>query len=146
MGSDSGSPPLTPGSQDQISRVTFPANFDQMVMYGNYRRGSGGELAHARPETIATAKAGQPLPAGTVLVLEIFENDALTAYFVMEKGVGWGLAFPEELRTGDWHFQEFDRNRQVRLGANINRCITCHQGQASNDYMSTLDRMRSYQP
>lgn len=146
MGSDRGGPPLTPGSQDQTSRVTFPANFDQMVMYGDYRRGSGGELAYALPETIATAKADQPLPAGTVLVLEIYGDNALTAYFVMEKGVDWGLAFPEELRTGDWHFQEFDGNRQVRVGANINRCISCHQQQASNDFMYTLERMRSYLP
>lgn len=146
MGSDRGGPPLTPGSQDQTSRVTFPANFDQMVMYGDYRRGSGGELANALPETIDTAKAGQPLPAGTVLVLEIFQDNAVSGYFVMEKGVDWGLAFPEELRTGDWHFQEFDRNRQVRVGASINRCISCHQSQASDDFMYTLERMRSYLP
>ncbi|MBM6578551.1 hypothetical protein ILT44_00025 [Microvirga sp. BT689] len=27
--------------QAQTNRVRFPANFDQMVMYGDYRRGTG---------------------------------------------------------------------------------------------------------
>ena len=70
----------------QANRATFPASFEQMVMYGDYRRGSGGELAYALPETIAIAKAGQPLPPGTSLVLEIYNGGALTSYFVMEKG------------------------------------------------------------
>ncbi len=81
-----------------------------MVMYGDYRRGSGGEQAYALRETIDIAKAGQPLPAGTVLVLEIFNNNALTDYFVMEKGVNWGLDFSEEVRNGDWHYQQYDPN------------------------------------
>ena len=73
--------------QAQTIRATFPANFDQMVMYGDYRRGTGGELAYALRETIDLAKAGQPLPPGTRLVLEIYDNGALTGYFVMEKGI-----------------------------------------------------------
>lgn len=44
------------------NRATFPKDFKQMVMYGDYRRGSGGELAYALKETIDIAKAGQPLP------------------------------------------------------------------------------------
>ena len=37
---------IAPIAQAQTNRVTtFPADFDQMVMYGDYRRGSGGELA-----------------------------------------------------------------------------------------------------
>ena len=86
----------------QTNRATFPAGFDQMVMYGDYRRGSGGELAYALQETIDIAKEGQQLPPGTVLVLEIYNDGALTDYFVMEKGEGWGLDFTDEDRTGDW--------------------------------------------
>src|SRR5687767_2250130 len=47
---------MVPVAQAQINRViTFPAEFGQMVMYGDYRRGSGGELAYALPETIEIA-------------------------------------------------------------------------------------------
>ena len=133
-------------AQAQTNRVRFPANFDQMVMYGDYRRGTGGELAYALRETIDIAKAGQPLPPGTRLVLEIYDNGALTGYFVMEKGIDWGLDFAAEQRTGDWHFQQFDTDKQVRRTAIAARCQSCHQSQAANDYMFTIDRMRAYIP
>ncbi len=133
-------------AQTPTNRATFPADFDQMVMYGDYRRGSGGELAYALKETIDLAKAGQPLPPGTRLVLELYNDDALTDYFVMEKGEGWGLEVAEQMRTGDWHFQQFDTNRQVRRAAIAERCQSCHQGAAENDFMYTIDRMRAYLP
>jgi hypothetical protein len=138
---------VVPAAQAQTNRVTtFPANFDQMVMYGDYRRGTGGELAYALQETIDTAKAGLPLPPGTVLVLEIYNSGALTDYFVMEKGVDWGLDFAEAQRNGDWHFQQFAPNQQVRRTAFADRCMSCHQGAASNDFMFTFDRMQAYMP
>ncbi|MBX4862450.1 hypothetical protein G9X64_01060 [Rhizobium sophorae] len=128
------------------NRATFPKDFKQMVMYGDYRRGSGGELAYALRETIDIAKAGQPLPPGTRLVLEIYDAGALTGYFVMEKGVDWGLEVEEEKRTGDWHFQQFDTNGQVNRTSIAERCEACHQGQESNDFMFTRDRMEAYLP
>ncbi|WP_105434965.1 cytochrome P460 family protein [Neorhizobium tomejilense] len=128
------------------NRATFPKDFKQMVMYGDYRRGSGGELAYALKETIDIAKAGQPLPPGTRLVLEIYDDGALTSYFVMEKGVDWGLEVDEEKRTGDWHFQQFDINGEVNRAAIADRCESCHQSAANNDFMFTVNRMRDYLP
>lgn len=137
---------FSPVAIAQTNRATFPADFDQMVMYGDYRRGSGGELAYALPETVEIAKSGETLPPGTTLVLEIYSDDALTDYFVMEKGDGWGLDFTEEERTGDWHFQQFDTGRNVRRTAIADRCVACHQGAANNDFMFTLGRMQDYMP
>ncbi|CAN7493451.1 cytochrome P460 family protein [Rhizobium sp. LjRoot254] len=128
------------------NRATFPKDFKQMVMYGDYRRGSGGELAYALKETIDIAKAGKPLPPGTRLVLEIYNDGALTGYFVMEKGVDWGLEVDEEKRTGDWHFQEFGLDGEVKRSPIAERCEACHQGQESNDFMFTRDRMEAYLP
>ena len=137
---------LSSVAQAQTNRVTFPGDFEQMVMYGDYRRGTGGELAYALQETIDTAQAGLPLPSGTRIVLEIYNDNNLTDYFVMEKGVDWGLDFAEEQRTGDWHFQQFGPDQQVRRTAIADRCVSCHQGAASNDFMFTWDRMQAYMP
>ena len=130
----------------ESNRATFPANFDKYVLYATYDRGSSKEEAFAAPETLLIAKSGQPLPPGTQIVLGIWQNYKLTDYFVMEKGVGWGLEISEEMRTGDWHFQQFDTDREVRRAAIADRCQSCHQSQARNDFMSTIDRMRAYLP
>lgn len=134
-----------PAAQAQTNRVTFPDNFDQMVMYGDYRRGNGGELAYALQDTIDAAQAGLPLPNGTVLVLEVFWSGALTDYFIMEKGQDWGLDFSEEV--SDWHFQQYDANRNVRRTAFADRCMACHQGAgADSEFMFSYDRMLSFTP
>jgi hypothetical protein len=135
-------------AQAQTDRITaFPTSFESMVMYGDYRRGTGGELAYALQETIDTAQAGLPLPNGTVLVLEIYNDGALTDYFVMEKGQDWGLDFAEEVRNGDWHFQQFDPSRNVRRTAFADRCMSCHQGAgAASEFMFSYDRMLGYMP
>lgn len=130
----------------QTNRATFPGNFDQYVLYATYDRGSAKEEAFATRETLEIAKAKKPLPPGTQLVLAIWSNGNLTDYFVMEKGEGWGLDFSQEQRTGDWHFQQFGSDRQVRRTAFAERCQSCHQSRASDDYMYTIDRMRSYVP
>jgi hypothetical protein len=130
----------------QTNRASFPKNFGDYVLYATYDRGSSKEEAFATPETLRIAKAGLPLPPGTQLVLGIWKNNALTEYFVMEKGVGWGNDFAPEQRTGDWHFQQFDTSRQVKRTAIADRCQSCHGSQAKNDFLFTIDRMRAYIP
>jgi hypothetical protein len=128
------------------NRATFPTDFDKFVKYADYDRGSSKEEAFALPETIALSKNGQPLPAGTRLVLGIWTDYKLTGYFVMEKGVDWGLEVEEDKRTGDWHFQQFDTNGQINRTGIAERCEACHQGQESTDFMFTRDRMEEYMP
>ena len=130
----------------QTNRATFPKNFNQYVLYATYDRGSSKEEAFATPETLAIAKSGQTLPPGTQLVLGIWSDYKLTGYFVMEKGQGWGADFAEELRTGDWHFQQFDTDMQVKRTAIAERCQSCHGSRAANDFMFTTDRLRAYLP
>lgn len=126
--------------------ITFPANFDQMVMYGDYRRGDGGELAYALPVTLDAAKKGETLPIGTALVLEVFNDDEVASYFVMQKGEGWAQGYSEDERTGDWNFQEFATNRQVGANSEPLRCMACHGDAEEDDFNFSRDRMESYMP
>lgn len=130
----------------QVNRATFPKDFDQFVLYATYDRGSSKEEAFATPETLAIVKSGQELPPGTRLVLGIWTDYKLTGYFVMEKGLFWGLDFPSEQRTGDWHFQQFDIEGKVKRTAIAERCQSCHGSQADNDFRFTADRMEAYVP
>jgi len=128
------------------NRAVFPADFDKFVLYATYDRGSSREEAFALPETIALSKSGKPLPAGTRLVLGIWTDYKLTGYFVMHKGIDWGLEVEEARRTGDWHFQQFGLDRQVNRTAIAERCESCHQGAEASDFMFTRDRMEAYLP
>jgi hypothetical protein len=130
----------------QVNRVTFPKDLQRFVHYTTYDRGSNWNEALATPETLAIAKSGKPLPAGTQLVLRIHIDNKFFSYFVMEKGVDWGLDAPADKRTGDWHFQEFDGSGQIKRSAFAESCETCHSAQAANDYMYTIGRMRDYIP
>lgn len=134
------------GARADTNRAVFPADFDKFVLYAIYDRGSSREEAFALPATIELSKSGELLPAGTRLVLGIWTDYKLTGYFVMHKGVDWGLDVEEERRTGDWHFQQFGLDKQVNRTAIADRCVSCHQSQASNDFMFTIDRMRDYLP
>ncbi|MGO4740210.1 cytochrome P460 family protein [Bosea sp. 2KB_26] len=135
-----------PPAFGQTNRATFPKAFDRYVLYATYDRGFAKEEAFALPETLALAKAGKPLPPGTQLVLGIWRARQLAEYFVMEKGVNWGADFPADVRTGDWHFQQFDTTRQVMRTAFAERCQSCHSSQSRDDYLFTIDRMRTYIP
>lgn len=79
-------------------------------------------------------------------MLEIYDAGALTDYFAIEKGEDWGLDFVDEDRTGDWHFQQFDPDRNVRRTAIADRCVSCHQGAAENDFMFTWGRVQDRLP
>jgi len=138
--------PFGLGARADTNRATFPEDFDKFVRYATYDWGSSREEAFALPETIELSKSGKPLPPGTRLVLGIWKSDKLTSYFVMHKGIDWGLDVSEDKRTGDWRFQEFGLDKQVNRSAFAERCESCHQSQASNDYMFTIDRMRDYLP
>ena len=115
--------------------------------YAVYDRGSSKEEAFATPETLEIAKSGKPLPPGTQLVLGIWQNNKLTDYFVMEKGVGWGLEVSEEMRTGDWHFQQFDTEPPSQARRHRRAMpVMSPSRRPSNDFMFTIDRMRAYLP
>lgn len=124
-------------------RVQFPENYKDGVHYTTVNRGGIREEIYANLEAIAAAKAGQPLPNGTVIMMEDYRGGRLHRYIVMENQAGWGAAYPENVRAGDWEFREFAPDRTPNTTENGQRCMSCHQSQAGQDFVFTLDRMRS---
>jgi Cytochrome P460 len=85
------------------------------------------------------------MPDGTVLVMEDmkvrldasgapligpdgrFEPTVeVTSVFVMEKRAGWGEAYPDDKRNGDWEYSFFAPDGTVRPNLNTSGCFACH--------------------
>jgi Cytochrome P460 len=79
-------------------------------------------------------------------VLRTWKNGELTSYSVTQKGEGWGADFDDELRTGDWQFQQFDTNMQVIASASTAQCQSCHSNRESSDFIYTIDQTRAFLP
>lgn len=126
--------------------ATLPDDLENYLNYATFTHGPIRAEALANPETLAIAKADQPFPPGTRLVLRMFTNGTHSGFFVMEKGVDWGLASSEDDRTGDWHFQQFGVDRQIKREAIADRCQSCHGAAASNDFVFTQGMMSRFIP
>jgi hypothetical protein len=123
--------------------VKFPENFAEGVHYATVKRGNITEELFTSRAAIDAVKEGQPLPSGTVITMEDYRDGKLFRYIVMEKRSGWGAEYPPEKRNGEWEFQAFNADKSVNRSENLDRCFACHKGQAQNDFVFTLDRMKT---
>lgn len=97
--------------------------------------------------------AGQPLPPGSVLVMEIYgakvdeagaavvgengemERAGLSKIFVMGKGPGWQGGEPD---NGGWVYAAYTADGRPDDTAAYNTCRTCHLPQQGDDYVFRL--------
>jgi hypothetical protein len=145
-------------------KVAFPDNFAAGVLYATVDRPDIKQFRelYAPQAALDAAKAGQPLPGGTVLTLIQYaaELDAdgnprkdangrfikgnLVAYVAMEKRAGWGAEYPDNVRNGEWEYQAFTKDKAVNDKANLAACFTCHKPLGDKvDYVFSYDRMQS---
>lgn len=146
-------------------KVAFPQEFAKGVLYTTVDRADNKQYRelYATPGAIAAAKAGQPLPSGTVLTLVQFKakldaqgnpekdaagrfiKDELIGYTVMEKRTGWGTEYPDNIRNGEWEYQAFTAAKAVNDKANLTNCFTCHKPLDKQDFVFSIDRLKSAQ-
>jgi hypothetical protein len=123
--------------------MSLPENYAKGVHYATVNRGNIREELFTGRAAIDAVKKGQPLPSGTVITMEDYRDGKLSRYVVMEKRTGWGAEYPPDKRNGEWEFQAFNADKSVNRGENLDRCFACHKGQAKQDFVFTIDRMRS---
>ena len=85
------------------------------------------------------------MPSGTVITMEDHRDGELFRYVVVEKRSGWRARHAPEHRTGDWEFRWFNPDRSPKAGESLDRCRSCHAGQAASDFVFTADRMKAAQ-
>lgn len=124
---------LTIPALAEPNRVTFPENIENFVHYSTVTRGED-ELMLTSREAMDAAQQGLPMPDGSHVVIEFRQNGAVTRYFVMQKGPGWGEDYGEDRRTGDWQFQAYNADRSVNATSDSARCQSCHQARADSQH------------
>jgi hypothetical protein len=116
---------------------------------------------YATPEAVKTARAGGPLPSGTVLTLVHFKarvNDKdepvkdpngrlvkgnLDRIGVMEKRTGWGAEYPDDIRNGEWEYALFRPDGTRNEAANIKACFQCHKPKDAQDFVFKFEELKT---
>jgi hypothetical protein len=113
---------------------------------------------YANPAALQAAKAGQPMPDGAYLFVEVysakldadkkpvagadgfFQPDKLLFYTAMQRDKGWGDAIPEMLRNDQWNYAAFTAEKALRPG-NQAGCLACHKPLDKDSYLFTIAQL-----
>jgi cytochrome c553 len=144
------------------TRVTFPEGYkDSFTKYHtiNFPATKQVRYYYANTVAVAAAKAGRPLPDGSVLFVEVYgarldaDNkpttggdgfyvaDKLLLYTAMAREEGWGKDIPEKLRNENWNYAIFTTDKQHRPGVNQAECLACHKPLNKVSYTFTLNKL-----
>ena len=144
------------------THVSFPEGYrDTFVKYHTINFPATGQVRYyyANKAAVQAAKAGKPMPEGSVLFAEVhaaklgadkkpvtgadgfYVAEKLLFYTAMASGAGWGRDVPEMLRNGDWNYAVFTLDKQHRPGVNQAECFACHKPLDSTSYVFTLKQL-----
>jgi cytochrome c553 len=130
-----------PAGEIRRSRMTFPASFPKEFVMYHEELGADQtptKRAFVNRTALTAARAGKPLPSGSIILVENHNAEGQVSYAAMETRSGWGAGIPEILRNGDWSYALFDAQKQLRANFNYARCLACHKPQAPSSYVFAL--------
>jgi cytochrome c553 len=161
-------PGAAPGTKSALlpniaaTRVAFPEDYKQaFTKYHtiNFPVAKEVRYYYANTAAVAAAKAGKPLPDGSVLFAEVYSAkldanqnpiagaegfyvpDQLLRYTAMEREAGWGDEIPELLRNQNWNYAIFTTAEQHQQGVNQAECLACHKPLSDVSYTFTLKQL-----
>ena len=142
-------------------RIDFPHDYKStFTQYHSGERQNGEQYAvvFANEPALEGARQGAPLPVGSQLVMEVYKpklddggevmRDSagemvpgdLAAVAVMEKRAGWGDAYPDDLRNGDWDYGLFSQSGDIKKD-DATPCLECHLPYAEDSYLQTFSQL-----
>ncbi|MGE3280052.1 MAG: cytochrome P460 family protein [Alphaproteobacteria bacterium] len=128
-------------------RVSYPTGYKDWVKYTVVEHPDRKIVRnmYVNPEAHERAKPGEPMPDGTVLVMEDMKirldssgnpeigpdgrfvpTGEVTAIWVMQKEKGWGNGIAADLRNGDWDYSAFTPEGSLRPNLKTAGCFSCH--------------------
>lgn len=143
------------------TRVSFPRNYKEtFARYHTVNFPARKQVQHffANEAALEAAKAGKPLPDGSVLLVEVhsvrldlddkpmvgkdgfYIAEHLLAYSLMARESGWGGEIPEMLRNENWNYAVFTPEGKPR-SINQAECLACHKPLDKSSYTFTLKEL-----
>jgi cytochrome c553 len=119
----------------------FPAGFTKYFKQEDAETKSESNF-YANAVALQAARAGKPLPNGSIIVVEGKTNGATSYYSGMELRQGWGKDVPELLRNGDWGYGLFNAQKVRGEKNNYAMCLACHKSVAADDYLFTRAKLK----
>jgi hypothetical protein len=128
-------------------RVSYPTGYKDWVQYTVVERPDRKIVRnmYVNPDAHGRAKPGEPMPYGTVLIMEDMKvqldpsgnpvigpdgrfvpTGEVTAIWVMQKEKGWGDDIAANLRNGDWDYSAFTPEGSLRPNLKTDGCFSCH--------------------
>jgi len=144
-------------------RIAFPNDYAKGVVYKTEDRPENKQVREIfiNRDAVEAAREGAPLPSGTTITVvryaaqldaegnpakdvngHLIKTNNILGYSVKEKRAGWGTEYPEEKRNGDWEYRVFRADKTANPDTKYDACFGCHQSQASQDYLFTLDSLK----
>ena len=143
------------------NKLAFPENWASGVMYATVDRPDTKQYRefYTSAEAVAAARAGRPIPDGTIITLAAyaakvdaagvpikdaygrFVKDRLVAVNSMQKKAGWGADIPAAIRNGDWIYQSFLPDGKVNDKANLTACYQCHLPFSKDDFLTNMAKL-----
>jgi hypothetical protein len=144
-------------------KIGFPENYASGVLYVTLDNADTKQVRefYTSQAAIDAAKAGQPLPDGTIITRLHYaaQLDAQGApvkdangrfikgnflnYTVMQKRAGWGSEYPDNVRNGDWEYQVFKADKTPNTAANFPSCFACHKPIEKQDFVHSYERLKA---
>ena len=142
--------------------VSFPEGYRDMFtkyLTLNFPATKQVRYYYANNAAVAAAKAGKPLPEGSVLFADVhaakldadgkpltgsdgfYVADKLMFHTAMARDAGWGKDIPEMLRNENWNYAVFTTDKQLRPGVNQAECLACHKPLDNMSYTFTLKQI-----
>lgn len=141
-----------------LAEFPFPADYESTFLrYRTTYPGNQVRHLYANDVAVNAARAGQPLPDGSYVIVEIFarQQDAdgnpvldsagqpvageRTGYNVMARETGWGDRVPSLLRNENWLYANLDAGGNVNVTANQAACLACHVPLTEDSFLFTIE-------
>lgn len=149
-----------------FEEVKFPAGYQsEFVRYAVIDKPKKKKVRffYVNQDALAKAKAGAPLPDGTIIIMEdhpavlddkeqpvldkrgrLIPTAKITNVFVQERRAGWGTNHAAEARNGEWEYAWYTADGKPKVSkktgkiVTFGKCMVCHKKVASQDYNFTL--------